>query len=67
MQVQHFNAPLLLYRGYPQTKGNGGSITWITEYLIKNKEDIELTEKYMPVAKLDKAAVSKYYDILKPN
>lgn len=36
--------------------------TWITEYLIKKPEDIEIIEKYMPVARIDKAAVAKVYD-----
>lgn len=36
--------------------------TWITEYLIKNPEDIDLIEEYMPVAKLDKEKVAAEYD-----
>ncbi len=36
--------------------------TWITEYLIKRFEDVELIEKYMPVAKLDQARVTAAYD-----
>ncbi len=36
--------------------------TWITEYLIKRHEDVELIEKYMPVAKLDKRKISEAYD-----
>jgi hypothetical protein len=36
--------------------------TWITEYLIKRHEDVELIEKYMPVAKLDQAKVAEEYD-----
>jgi len=36
--------------------------TWITEYLIKKHEDINLIEKYMPVAKLDKQKVAAEYD-----
>ncbi|MHC4622696.1 MAG: uroporphyrinogen decarboxylase family protein [Planctomycetota bacterium] len=38
--------------------------TWITEYLIKRHEDIDLIEKYMPVAKLDKENVAKEYDAI---
>jgi hypothetical protein len=38
--------------------------TWITEYLIKRHEDIELIQKYMPVAKLDKQNVAREYDAL---
>ena len=46
------------------TYKTGGNLTttWITEYLIKRHEDVELIEKYMPVAKLDKAAVAAEYD-----
>ena len=36
--------------------------TWITEYLIKRQEDVELIEKYMPVAKLNKQAIAAEYD-----
>jgi uroporphyrinogen decarboxylase len=36
--------------------------TWITEYLIKKHEDLELIEKYLPVARLDKQAIAKEYD-----
>ncbi len=36
--------------------------TWITEYLIKRHEDIDLIEKYMPVAKLNKKNVAAAYD-----
>jgi uroporphyrinogen decarboxylase len=35
--------------------------TWITEYLIKRPEDVELIEKHMPVARLDKAAIAREY------
>jgi hypothetical protein len=38
--------------------------TWITEYLIKRHEDVELIEKYMPVASLDKKAIAREYDEL---
>ncbi|HUW18802.1 MAG TPA: uroporphyrinogen decarboxylase family protein [Sedimentisphaerales bacterium] len=38
--------------------------TWITEYLIKRHEDIDLIEKYMPVPRLDKQKVAKEYDAL---
>jgi len=42
----------------------GGNLTttWVTEYLIKKHEDIDLIEKYMPVAKLDKGKVAAEYD-----
>jgi hypothetical protein len=36
--------------------------TWITDYLIKRDEDIELLRKYMPVPCLDLALVSARYD-----
>ena len=36
--------------------------TWITEYLIKRHEDVELIEKYMPVARLNKQAIAAEYD-----
>lgn len=38
--------------------------TWITEYLIKRDEDLDLIRKYMPVPKLDLAPVSAAYDEL---
>ncbi|NQT81380.1 hypothetical protein HQ563_00020 [bacterium] len=37
---------------------------WITEYLIKRPEDVDLIEKYMPVPKLNKRAVAAVYDRL---
>jgi len=42
--------------------GANRTTTWITEYLIKRDEDIELIRKYMPVAALDKAKVAAAYD-----
>ena len=42
--------------------GGNQTTTWITEYLIKKHEDIVLIEKYMPVARLDKARVAAAYD-----
>ncbi len=46
------------------TYKTGGNLitTWVTEYLIKKHEDIDLIEKYMPVAKLDKKKVAAEYD-----
>ncbi len=44
-----------------KTAGNRMT-TWITEYLIKRDEDIRLIEKYMPVPRLDAAAVNRAYD-----
>jgi uroporphyrinogen decarboxylase len=36
--------------------------TWITEYLIKRPEDIELLRRYMPVPKLDLGPIRTAYD-----
>lgn len=36
--------------------------TWITEYLIKRDEDIDLIRDFMPVPRLDPAPVSRRYD-----
>jgi uroporphyrinogen-III decarboxylase len=44
-----------------KTEGNRKT-TWITEYLVKRHEDVELIEKYMPVAKLDRKAVAAEYE-----
>jgi len=42
--------------------GANRTTTWITEYLIKQHEDVDLIDRYMPVARLDKAAVAREYD-----
>ncbi len=42
--------------------GANRTTTWITEYLIKRREDVELIEKYMPIAKLDHKAIEREYD-----
>ena len=42
--------------------GGNTRTTWITEYLVKKHEDIELIDKYMPVAKLNKDNIAKAYD-----
>jgi len=42
--------------------GGNRTTTWITEYLIKRHEDVELIAKYLPVAKLNAQAISKEYD-----
>ena len=44
------------------TTGGNPTTTWILEYLIKQPEDIDLIEKYMPVGRLDKQKVAKAYD-----
>jgi len=46
------------------TYKTGGNLTttWITEYLIKKHEDVDLIEKYMPVAKLNRDNITRAYD-----
>lgn len=44
-----------------KTAGNRMT-TWITEYLIKHDEDIELIRKYMPVPALDPRPIAELYD-----
>ena len=46
-----------------KTAGNL-TTTWVTEYLIKDHDDVKLIEKYMPVGALDKAKVSALYDAI---
>jgi hypothetical protein len=36
--------------------------TWITEYLVKRDEDLQLIRKFMPVPALDPAPLSRVYD-----
>lgn len=42
--------------------GGDSKTTWITEYLIKKDEDLDLIEKYMPVPKLNLKPIEKKYD-----
>ena len=42
--------------------GADRATTWITEYLIKNHDDLDLIERFMPVAELDKRAIRREYD-----
>lgn len=42
--------------------GGDRKTTWITEYMIKHDEDIELIRKYMPVPRLDLKPLSETYD-----
>ena len=42
--------------------GANPQTTWITEYLIKRHEDIDLIGKYMPVATLSHEAIAATYD-----
>lgn len=44
-----------------KTAGNRKT-TWITEYLIKKDDDLELIRKYMPVPPLDKKPLENAYD-----
>ena len=44
-----------------QSTGNRKT-TWITDYLVKRDEDIELIDKYMPVPRLNPEPVAKAYD-----
>ena len=46
-----------------KTAGNL-TTTWITEYLIKRPEDIDLIDQYMPVATLDKKRIAETYDAI---
>ena len=50
--------------GGPLTYKTAGDrkTTWITEYLIKHDEDIDLIRKYMPVPALDPAPLARVYD-----
>ena len=41
--------------------GGDRKTTWITEYLIKKDEDLELIRKYMPVPTLDLKPLNKFY------
>ena len=42
--------------------GGDRKTTWITEYLIKRDEDLELVRKYMPVPSLDLEPIVGLYD-----
>jgi uroporphyrinogen-III decarboxylase len=44
--------------------GANSTTTWILKYLIKRHEDVDLIEKYMPVARLDKKDVAAQYAAL---
>jgi hypothetical protein len=48
--------------GLTYKTGGNRTTTWISEYLIKQPEDVELIERYMPVARLDRQAVAAEYD-----
>jgi len=42
--------------------GANRTTTWITEYLIKRHDDVDLIEKYMPVAALNRDHIAREYD-----
>ena len=42
--------------------GANRQTTWLTEYLIKTEQDLELIEKFMPIGKLNHKAISAEYD-----
>ncbi len=42
--------------------GANRTTTWITEYLVKRHEDVDLIEQYMPVSRLDHRAIRREYD-----
>jgi len=42
--------------------GSNSQTTWITEYLVKHHEDVDLIEKYMPVGSLRHDVIAKEYD-----
>ncbi len=44
--------------------GGNKYTTWITEYLVKKPEDIDLIDKYMPVPRLNKDSISRAHDEL---
>ena len=44
-----------------KTEGNQET-TWISDYLVKHDEDIELIRKYLPVPKLNRKVVNELYD-----
>ena len=44
--------------------GGDRKTTWVTEYLVKRHEDVELIEKFMPIAKIDRDAVVRERDAL---
>lgn len=42
--------------------GANRATTWVTEYMIKHPEDIDLIDKYMPVPRLDHREIAALYD-----
>ncbi|MEG1926809.1 MAG: uroporphyrinogen decarboxylase family protein, partial [Ruthenibacterium sp.] len=46
------------------TEGNNEITTWVVEYLIKNKEDILLLQKYCPLPTLQRDTIRRTYDAI---
>lgn len=46
------------------TTGGNRYTTWVTEYMIKKPDDIELIRKYMPVPKLNKKTIEKEHALI---
>jgi uroporphyrinogen decarboxylase len=44
--------------------GANPTTAWIIEHMIKRPEDLDLIERYMPIATLDRADVARAYDAL---
>jgi uroporphyrinogen decarboxylase len=44
--------------------GSNPMTTWLTEYLIKRPDDLDLVEQYLPIGKLDQQAIAAEYDRL---
>lgn len=42
--------------------GANQTTTWITEYLIKRHQDLDLIEAFMPIASLNREAIRREYD-----
>ncbi|TFG64564.1 MAG: hypothetical protein E4H36_02585 [Spirochaetales bacterium] len=57
--VIHTPGGILTYKTAGNTK-----TTWITEYIIKKDDDIELIRKYMPVPRLDLKPVARRHDLI---
>lgn len=44
--------------------GGNRTTTWVTEYLVKRPEDVDLVDRYMPVPRLNPRGVAAAYDEL---
>lgn len=47
-----------------QTAEQNAQTIWLTEHLIKNRDDVDLIDRYMPVPTLDRDAVTREYERL---